>query len=114
VTRRERALDAAQRRADEEWQREKNGLRLALDAAMGLAAEVVEEAPPEAVEAVQEAVAAVRGVAPVLAAPAVDVAALERFRTALERLQAALDEAARARALAEDDEDVLMLLRAPA
>lgn len=108
-SRRERALDAAAERQRQEWIAERNGLRLALEAAMGMAAEVVEDAPPVAVEAVQEAEQAARVVVPALSAPAVDLAPV---RAALERLHAAVEEATRLRALAEDDEEVLMLLRA--
>lgn len=108
-SRRERALDAAADRQRQEWISERNGLRLALEAAMGMAAEVVEDAPPVAVEAVQEAAQAARVVVPALSAPAMDLAPV---RAALERLHAAVDEAARLRALAEDEEEVMMLLRA--
>lgn len=111
-SRRERAMDAAAERAREEWLAERNGLRLALQAAMGMAEEVAEEAPPEAVEAVQEAVQAAQAVVPVLARPAVDAVALGEVRRLVAALQEAVAEAERLRALAGDDEEVLMLLRA--
>lgn len=105
-------MDAAAERAREEWLAERNGLRLALQAAMGMAEEVAEEAPPEAVEAVQEAVQAAQAVVPVLARPAVDAVALGEVRRLVAALQEAVAEAERLRALAGDDEEVLMLLRA--
>lgn len=78
---------------------------------MGYAAEVVEGAPDEAVAAVEEATQQARVVLPTLARKpsAVDLAAAVAL---VERLQAATEEAARLKALAEDDEEVLMLLRA--
>ena len=51
-SRKQRAIDAALRRADEERQADARALRLALEAAMGMAAEVVEDAPAPVVEAV--------------------------------------------------------------
>jgi hypothetical protein len=108
-SRRERALDAATRRAEEQWRIDRNAVRLALEAAMGMAAEVVEDAPAEAVAAVQEAVREARAVAPAPRAPVADLAPVS---AALERLNAAIEAAARAKALADDDEEVLMLLRA--
>lgn len=110
-SRRQRAADAARRRIEEEQLADRRALRLSLEAAMGMAAEVVEDAPEAAAEAVQEAVQEAQAVAPVLAR-AVDVAALDRARRAVEALQAAVEEAMRAKALADDDEEVEMLLRA--
>ena len=49
---------------------------------------------------------------PTLADTRADEALLASAREAVAALRAAVDEAARAKALAEDDEDVLMLLRA--
>lgn len=111
-SRRERALEAAARRERDEWVANRNALRLSLEAAMGLAAEVVEDAPPAAVEAVEAAQEAVAVVAPVLARRVVDVAALAEAQALVDRLYAAVEEAARLKALADDDEEVLMLLRA--
>jgi len=111
-SRRERALDAAAERERQEWIAERNALRLSLEAAMGYAAEVVEDAPPAAVEAVEAAQEAVAVVAPVLSRRVVDGAALVEAQALVARLHAAIEEAARMKALAEDDEEVLMLLRA--
>jgi len=111
-SRRERALDAAAERERQEWIAERNALRLSLEAAMGYAAEVVEDAPPAAVEAVEAAQEAAAFVAPVLARRVADVAALAEAHALVARLHAAIEEAARMKALAEDDEEVLMLLRA--
>lgn len=109
-TRRERALEAAARRERDEWVSKRNALRLSLEAAMGMAAEVVEDAPPAAVEAVEAAQTVAQRV--IRAVPTMPVADLAAVQPILDRLQAAIEEAARMKALAEDDEEVLMLLRA--
>jgi hypothetical protein len=106
-SRRQRALDAAERRRDAERLADARALRLELEAALGMAADAVEEAPAPAVEAVREAVAVVRALPPV--APAIDFAAA---RAAVSDLLAAIEAARRAKALADDDEDVEILLRA--
>jgi hypothetical protein len=106
-SRRQRALEAAERRREAERLADARALRLELEAALGMAADVVEEAPDPAVEAVQEAVAVVRALPPV--APAVDFASV---RAAVADLLAAIEAARRAKELADDDEDVEMLLRA--
>ncbi len=111
-SRRQRALDAAERRRREAVAQEAVTLRLSLEAAMGMAAEVVEEAPAEAVEAVQAVARKAARLVPTLADTRADEALLASAREAVAALRAAVDEAARAKALAEDDEDVLMLLRA--
>jgi hypothetical protein len=107
-SRRQRAMDAAEQRRRASLAEEALALRLSLEAAMGMAAEVAEEAPAEAAQAVQAAVRAARVAIP--AAP--DVAALADARKAVATLLEAVEEARRLKALAEDDEDVLMLLRA--
>jgi predicted Zn-dependent protease len=107
-SRRQRAMDAAEQRRRASLAEEGLALRLSLEAAMGMAAEVAEEAPAEAAQAVQAAVRAARVAIP--AAP--DVAALADARKAVATLLEAVEEARRLKALAEDDEDVLMLLRA--
>ena len=111
-SRRQRALDAAERRRREAVAQEAVTLRLSLQAAMGMAAEVVEEAPAEAVEAVQAVARKAARLVPTLADTRADEALLASAREAVAALRAAVDEAARAKALAEDDEDVMMLLRA--
>ena len=110
-SRRERAIEAARRKAEEERLTERNALRLSLEAAMGMAAEVVEDAPQEAAEAVEAAVAEAAVFVPALGrvAPALPLEATAR---ALDKLQAAIESALRAKALADDDEDVELLLRA--
>lgn len=110
-SRRQRALDAAEKRLRDERVAEAVALRLAIEAAMGEAADVAEEAPAPAVEAVTVAVQqARRFVAPLAVGP--DPAVLEAARAALVEVRTAIAAADRARMLAEDDEDVLMLLRA--
>jgi len=106
-SRRQRALEAAERRRDAERLADARALRLELEAALGMAADAVEEAPAPAVEAVREAVAVVRALPPV--APAIDFAAA---RAAVADLLAAIEAARRAKELADDDEDVEILLRA--
>lgn len=110
-SRRERAIEAARRRAEEERLTERNALRLSLEAAMGMAAEVVEEAPDEAAEAVRAAVEEAAAFVPTLGHVA-PVLPLEATARALDKLQAAIDAAIRAKALADDDADVEILLRA--
>jgi len=106
-SRKQRALEAVERRREAERLADAQALQLELEAALGMAADVDEEAPQPAVEAVQEAVAVVRALPPI--APAVDFTAA---RAAIADLLATIDAAARAKALADDDEDVEMLLRA--
>lgn len=107
-SRRQRAAEAAEQRRRVALAQEAVALRLELEAAMGMAAEVVEEAPAAAVEAVQTATKAAR-----VAVPAVpDLEGLAVARQAVAALLEAVEEARRAKALADDDEDVLMLLRA--
>ena len=91
----------------------RSALPPALDTAPLLpAAARTRTAPPAAVEAVEAAQEAVAVVAPVLARRVVDVAALAEAQALVDRLYAAVEEAARLKALADDDEEVLMLLRA--
>lgn len=111
-SRRQRALDAAERRRREAMAQEAVALRLSLEAAMGIAAEVAEEAPQEAAEAVQVVAKRAARLVPTLAEEAPDAAVLATARETVAALRAAVEEAERARALAEDDEEVLMLLRA--
>jgi hypothetical protein len=106
-SRRQRALDAAERRRDAERLADARALRLELEAALGMAADAVEGAPAPAVDAVREAVAVVRALPHV--APAIDFASA---RAAVSDLLAAIETARRAKALADDDEDVEILLRA--
>ena len=107
-SRRQRAAEAAEQRRRITLAEEAVALRLELEAAMGMAAEMAEEAPAAAVEAVQTAAKAAR-----VAVPAVpDVEGLAVARQAVAALMAAVEEARQAKALADDDEDVLMLLRA--
>jgi hypothetical protein len=107
-SRRQRAAEAAEQRRRITLAEEAVALRLELEAAMGMAAEVAEEAPAAAVEAVQTAAKAAR-----VAVPAVpDVEGLAVARQAVAALMAAVEEARQAKALADDDEEVLMLLRA--
>lgn len=110
-TRRQRALDAAERRRCEDAVSEALSLRLALEAAMGMAAEAVEDAPPEAVEVVERATEAARPM-PAILSSAPDWAALEAARVTVAALHKAIEAAARAKALADDDDDVEILLRA--
>lgn len=110
-TRRQRALDAAERQRREDMATEARALRLSLEAAMGMAAEAAEEAPPQAAEALQEATEAAR-VVPAVLARQVDWVALQAARDAVTALHTAIEAAARAKALADDDEDVEILLRA--
>ena len=113
-SRRHRAIDAALRREDEERQADARALKLSLDAALGMAAEVVADAPEEAAEVVREAVAQGVAIAPLFTpiAPTFSPAGLDDIRAAIATLHAAIDAANRARELAEDDEDVELLLRA--
>lgn len=111
-SRRQRALDAAERRRREAMAQEAVALRLSLEAAMGAAADVAEEAPREAAEAVQAVAKQAARLVPTLAEARADAALLASARETVAALRAAVEEAERARALAEDDEDVLMLLRA--
>lgn len=111
-SRRQRALDAADRRRRDELAQEATALRLSLEAAMGMAAEVVDTAPVEAVEAVQTVAKRAARMVPDLADMAPEPALLAAARNLVEQVHAAVAEAERRRALAEDDEDVLMLLRA--
>jgi hypothetical protein len=106
-SRRQRALEAAERRREAERLADAQALRLELQAAMGMAADVVAEAPAQAVEAVQEAVAVVQ--AQPAPAAVVDFTAA---RAAIADLLATIEAAQRAKALADDDEDVEILLRA--
>jgi hypothetical protein len=114
-SRRQRALEAAERRRDAERLADARALRLELEAALGMAADAVEEAPPVAVEAIAAAIkegAAISAAinAPISAAiPPVDFAAT---RAAIADLLAAIETARRAKELADDDEDVEILLRA--
>ena len=113
-SRRQRALEAAERRREAERLADAQALRLELQAAMGMAADVVAEAPAQAVEAVQEAVAVVQGIqrgdsnsiAPL------DRAFVNNMRAAVADLLKTIEAAQRAKALADDDEDVEILLRA--
>jgi hypothetical protein len=107
-SRRQRAVEAAQRRREAERLADAQALRLELEAALGMAADVVDDVPQPAVEAVQEAVAVVRALPPITA-PRVDFTAA---RAAIADLLAAIDAAMKAKALADDDEEVEMLLRA--
>ena len=106
-SRRQRALEAAERRREVERLADAQALRLELQAAMGMAADAVAEAPAQAVEAVQEAVAVVQA----LPAPAA-VVDFTAARAAIADLLATIEAAQRAKALADDDEEVEMLLRA--
>lgn len=108
-TRRQRAVDAAEQRRRASLAEEALALRLSLEAAMGMAAEVAEEAPQEAIQAATRKAARI---VPALADTRPDDALLASAREAVAALLAAVQEAERARALAEDDEEVLMLLRA--
>ena len=111
-SRRQRAQDAAERRRRDEMAQEAVTLRLSLEAAMGMAAEVAEDTPAEAVEAVEAVAKRAARLVPTLADTRADEALLASAREAVAALRAAVQEAERARALAEDDEEVLMLLRA--
>lgn len=111
-SRRERAAAAADRRRRDEMAQEAVALRLSLEAAMGMAAEVAEDTPAEAVEAVQAVAKQAARLVPTLADTRADEALLASARDAVTALRAAVAEAERARLLAEDDEDVFMLLRA--
>lgn len=107
-SRRQRAADAAEQKRRVTLAQEAVALRLELEAAMGMAAEAVEEAPAAAAQAVQTAAKAAR-----VAVPAVpDMEGLAAARAAVAALLEAVEEARRAKALAEDDEEVFMLLRA--
>ncbi len=108
-SRRQRAMDAAEQRRRASLAEEALALRLSLEAAMGMAAEVAEEAPQEAIQAATRQAARM---VPALADTRPDDALLALAREAVTALLAAVQEAERTRALAEDDEDVLMLLRA--
>jgi hypothetical protein len=108
-SRRERAMAAAEQRRRDEMAQEAVALRLSLEAAIGMAAEVAEEAPQEAIQAATRQAARM---VPALADTRPDDALLASAREAVAALLAAVQEAERARALAEDDEEVLMLLRA--
>ena len=110
-TRRQRALDAAERQRRSEAAQEAVALRLSLEAAMGLAAEVVEDAPQPVADVVGTATREAARFVPMLArGPAPEV--LQAANDAIVALRSAIAAADRARMLAEDDEDVLMLLRA--
>jgi len=111
-SRRQRALAAADARRRDEQASEARALRLELEAAMGFAVEAAEEAPAPVVAAVERAAEAARVVLPVLRQAAPDPALLAEARALVATLQAQAAEAERLRALAEDDEEVLMLLRA--
>lgn len=111
-SRRERALAAAERRRRDEMAQEAVALRLSLEAAMGMAAEVPDDTPAEAVEAVEAVARQAARLVPTLADSRADEALLAAAREAVAALRAAVEEAERARALAEDDEEVFMLLRA--
>lgn len=112
-TRRERALEAAAKRLRDEARDEAVALRLEIEAAMGMVAEAAEEAPESVAEAVPPVVAraeaAVARLAPVRA---VEPATLAEARDIARTLRTLVEDMERARALAEDDEEVLMLLRA--
>lgn len=113
-SRRQRAIEAAERRREAERLADAQALRLELQAAMGMAADVVAEAPQPAVEAVREAVAVVAGIQRGDSnwIAALDRAAMNDMRAAIAELLAAIEAAQRAKALADDDEDVEILLRA--
>lgn len=110
-TRRQRAMDAAERQRRSEAAQEAVALRLSLEAAMGLAAEAVEDAPQPVADVVETATREAARYVPMLArGPAPEV--LQAANEAIVALRSAIAAADRARMLAEDDEDVLMLLRA--
>ena len=110
-TRRQRAMDAAERQRRSEAAQEAVSLRLSLEEAMGLAAEAVEDAPEPVANVVETATREAARFVPMLArGPAPDV--LQAANEAIVALRSAIAAADRARMLAEDDEDVLMLLRA--
>jgi hypothetical protein len=110
-SRRQRAQDAAEKRRRDDLVAEAVALRLSLEAAMGEAAEATEDVPEPVAEAVEAATqAAARYVPRLLAGPAPEV--MEAAHKAVVALRSAIAAADRARMLAEDDEDVLMLLRA--
>jgi hypothetical protein len=112
-SRRQRALEAAERRRDAERLADARALRLELEAALGMAADAVEEAPPVAVEAVREAVVRVQQLAPLSQGRiSPDPEAYSSMRAAVSDLLAAIETARRAKELADDDEDVEILLRA--
>lgn len=78
---------------------------------MGLAAEAVEDAPQPVADVVETATREAARYVPMLArGPAPEV--LQAANEAIVALRSAIAAADRARMLAEDDEDVLMLLRA--
>jgi hypothetical protein len=110
-SRRQRAMDAAERQRRSEAAQEAVALRLSLEAAMGLAAEVVEDAPKPVADVVGTATREAARFVPMLArGPAPEV--LQAANDAIVALRTAIAAADRARMLAEDDEEVLMLLRA--
>ena len=110
-SRRQRAMDAAERRRRDEAAQEAVALRLSLEAAMGLAAEAVEDAPQPVADVVETATREAARFVPMLAR-APDPEVLQAANEAIVALRSAIAAADRARMLAEDDEDVLMLLRA--
>ena len=110
-TRRQRAMDAAERQRRSEAAQEAVSLRLSLEAAMGLAAEAVEDAPQPVADVVETATREAARFVPMLAR-APDPEVLQAANEAIVALRSAIAAADRARMLAEDDEDVLMLLRA--
>ena len=112
-SRRERALEAAAKRLRDEARDEAIALRLQIEAAMGAVAEAAEEAPESVAEAVPPVVAraeaAVARLAPVRPVDAATLAEAHEIATTLRTL---VEDMERARVLAEDDEEVMMLLRA--
>ena len=106
-SRRQRKLQAVEARRRDELAAEATALRLSLEAAMGLAAEVIEDAPAPVVAKIE---AAQQKAAPIVARPVVDAKTVAATRVAVADLQTAIAEAARAKALADDDEDVAFIL----
>lgn len=108
-SRRERRIEAMRAKAEAERLADAQGLRLALEAALGMAAEIVEETTAPEVE---RAVEAAPGVATVdWRSLARDPAELERTRQTVADLVAVVT-AARKRLADEDDEDALFLMGA--
>lgn len=110
-SRRQRALEAAERRRRDELAAEAVALRLSLEAAMGEAAEAAEESPEPVAEVVEKAAKqAARYVPRLVSAPAPEV--MQAANEAIVALRTAIAAADRARMLAEDDEEVMMILEA--
>lgn len=110
-SRRERALAAAEQRRRDVMAEEAAALRLSLESAMGMAAEVVDDAPASEAATIQGVVREARAWAPRLTTTP-DPHVLQAARDAVAALHEAMEAYKRARMLAEDDEDVLILLRA--